>query len=463
MLLVDVDDSSVEIRKKIAGHEPLESILRWLSEVELGNVADLLRDEEAELVDITTFPPRPLTSWSKTVQASGLWPSARLSVRRVSRVDLTVKASNGTETFASRMAARIDEKWNQVAARAFFTFPSRAFVKDVPSSEASRCRLVYNGEILPAERSVGSSSLPREGAVLVLCGPPPTKTPPRGTCRICLCEEDVAASSRQESEDDLWPSRVYEALGRLARGQRVDWSSVAPRPAPDRLFSPCHCSGSMRYVHVSCLQKWRASAPRTQSRFRCDQCGYRYRLKRTALASFLSSEMGAISVAVAILAVAIQIVGLGLHKFLSPATKRAFYRSLRLRQFSPQFVHIACLGSAGLGLACFALYALDHLLVAAYYYVVLRRRRGWRVQRHNFAEPTVFLFVWIVAELRDLRRSRALAVVGFIVCGRLVFSAAVRVARVVALKLGESVLDVPPKAESTTTAERAHPFSVVRR
>lgn len=38
------------------------------------------------------------------------------------------------------------------------------------------------------------------------------------------------------------------------------------------LISPCHCQGSMKYVHYSCLLRWRIESPLFKSLIICDQC-----------------------------------------------------------------------------------------------------------------------------------------------------------------------------------------------
>lgn len=38
------------------------------------------------------------------------------------------------------------------------------------------------------------------------------------------------------------------------------------------LISPCQCSGSMKYVHRSCLNEWRYSCENEKSFYRCEQC-----------------------------------------------------------------------------------------------------------------------------------------------------------------------------------------------
>ena len=46
----------------------------------------------------------------------------------------------------------------------------------------------------------------------------------------------------------------------------------------NRLFRPCLCRGSMRYVHMECLDTWRQTSANPQSFFQCDQCKFKYHL-----------------------------------------------------------------------------------------------------------------------------------------------------------------------------------------
>ncbi|KZP16815.1 hypothetical protein FIBSPDRAFT_934405 [Athelia psychrophila] len=68
-------------------------------------------------------------------------------------------------------------------------------------------------------------------------------------------------------------------------------------PDLGRLIRPCLCKGSMTYVHVSCLNRWRANAASRQGFFKCSVCGYRYRLGRTRVAGIASNPVvtGALS------------------------------------------------------------------------------------------------------------------------------------------------------------------------
>lgn len=50
--------------------------------------------------------------------------------------------------------------------------------------------------------------------------------------------------------------------------------------ADGRLFRPCNCRGTMAWVHVECLDKWRQASTNPQSFYRCDQCHYEYQFGR---------------------------------------------------------------------------------------------------------------------------------------------------------------------------------------
>ncbi|ORZ08615.1 hypothetical protein BCR42DRAFT_140752 [Absidia repens] len=72
------------------------------------------------------------------------------------------------------------------------------------------------------------------------------------------------------------------------------------------LIRPCHCKGTMMYVHVSCLNRWRAVSPRSSSCVACDLCGYEYNIYRPRFATIVTNRyflriMAALLVLVAIL------------------------------------------------------------------------------------------------------------------------------------------------------------------
>ncbi|KII93894.1 hypothetical protein PLICRDRAFT_36113 [Plicaturopsis crispa FD-325 SS-3] len=69
-----------------------------------------------------------------------------------------------------------------------------------------------------------------------------------------------------------------------------------PDPDSGRLIRPCLCRGSMTYVHVQCLQKWRTSSG-TSNHFECPVCKYRYRYARTRVLGIATNPVviGAVS------------------------------------------------------------------------------------------------------------------------------------------------------------------------
>lgn len=58
---------------------------------------------------------------------------------------------------------------------------------------------------------------------------------------------------------------------------------------PGRLISPCRCRGTMKFVHLHCLNSWRYASPNRRSVYQCDQCGYKYHFNRTHYAAIASS------------------------------------------------------------------------------------------------------------------------------------------------------------------------------
>ncbi|KLO13979.1 hypothetical protein SCHPADRAFT_851864 [Schizopora paradoxa] len=54
-----------------------------------------------------------------------------------------------------------------------------------------------------------------------------------------------------------------------------------PDPELGRLIKPCLCKGSISYVHVKCLQRWRTTSVSKAAFFACPQCHYRYHFART--------------------------------------------------------------------------------------------------------------------------------------------------------------------------------------
>ncbi|CAG8476388.1 9012_t:CDS:2 [Ambispora gerdemannii] len=57
-----------------------------------------------------------------------------------------------------------------------------------------------------------------------------------------------------------------------------------------RLISPCLCKGTIRHVHVECLNRWRLRSQKKTSFFQCDECKYQYAFRRTTIAKYATNE-----------------------------------------------------------------------------------------------------------------------------------------------------------------------------
>lgn len=75
-----------------------------------------------------------------------------------------------------------------------------------------------------------------------------------------------------------------------------------------RLISPCSCTGSMKYVHITCLQKWRGMGG-DRRYFRCDTCLYEYRVRRVCWAWWLSKAWVIHSITIMVMLVLVIVAG----------------------------------------------------------------------------------------------------------------------------------------------------------
>eukprot|EP00435_Cladocopium_sp_Y103_P046284 s172_g13.t1 len=93
--------------------------------------------------------------------------------------------------------------------------------------------------------------------------------------------------------------------------------SSEPGGETGKLFSPCQCTGSMRFVHVSCLNDWRSASCNDRSYYRCDACHYEYRLQRLWVADVLISPGFHLALAISCFSFSALMVGI-LGRLLVP-------------------------------------------------------------------------------------------------------------------------------------------------
>ncbi|KAF9316120.1 hypothetical protein BG003_002317 [Podila horticola] len=72
---------------------------------------------------------------------------------------------------------------------------------------------------------------------------------------------------------------------------RICLGGVDEEDTLGRLISPCLCKGSMKYVHVECLNAWRARSPKQESHYKCDTCKYAFSFRRTSFARYLAHPL----------------------------------------------------------------------------------------------------------------------------------------------------------------------------
>jgi len=112
-------------------------------------------------------------------------------------------------------------------------------------------------------------------------------TPATPTTDAELTAAAVATAEAESAAADHDEDNNHEPCCRICHG--------GPEAVPElgRLLAPCRCRGTMRLVHLHCLNQWRQLAPSPQSAVACDQCGYVYQFERTKLAELLLSSKGA--------------------------------------------------------------------------------------------------------------------------------------------------------------------------
>jgi hypothetical protein len=108
---------------------------------------------------------------------------------------------------------------------------------------------------------------------------------------LALEEQHARGLERERDEAAQRAQRdgAAEGGGRTCRICLAGEDPDEPCGASERLFSPCRCRGTMKYVHRSCLDGWRAHQAGQRAYYRCDQCSFEYRLQRTAVAGLLES------------------------------------------------------------------------------------------------------------------------------------------------------------------------------
>ncbi|WWD06973.1 hypothetical protein V865_005070 [Kwoniella europaea PYCC6329] len=100
---------------------------------------------------------------------------------------------------------------------------------------------------------------------------------------------DPTHNIHSQQEDHI-PSREDTDKGDNDKTCRICFSGPEEEETLGRMISPCLCTGSMRHVHVKCLNAWRGTGTNAKAHLECPQCHYRYQLRRTVISGLATSR-----------------------------------------------------------------------------------------------------------------------------------------------------------------------------
>jgi len=208
---------------------------------------------------------------------------------------------------------------------------------------------------------------------------------------------------------------------------------VAYENGAGKLMSPCLCSGSMRFVHVTCLNEWRSQSTNPRSFYQCDQCHYQYNVQRTQWAAVLESPrvhntMSGLLLLAATIAAAAVCAPLGVAV--------RFYRLVAFNPYSTYQV-----GSLVASWWCWQLdVVVSGLLGVAIVGFALGVRDAY--QAHRNMEHTWFWGVITAVATNDERIYRVFALLGYLHATRSAFSYVSQYAKKLLTHWGTMILDV---------------------
>ena len=200
-----------------------------------------------------------------------------------------------------------------------------------------------------------------------------------------------------------------------------------------KLIAPCLCSGSSAYVHVSCLNEWRASSANPRSFYRCDQCQYEYNVTRTEWAAWLESERTARAATGLLLVLSTALLAC----ILGPLhVEQRFYRIV---SFDPQLA-----SSSGEWLAALwgwpADFLVAGLLGVAAVGLSVSIRDAYVANRHMQQQSWLYAFASALLS-NDERILRVFALLGLLHAGKVVLRNVEAVAKSILTKFGTRILE----------------------
>lgn len=164
----------------------------------------------------------------------------------------------------------------------------------VAPANTQKVHLAHNGRCLQDAETLEAAGLVLVPTVVLVCvGPAPTPaspaTPPQPPPSV-LATAAARVTNPPVTTHAATPAaaRPRTAIDRVWDQAFPSQPAAAAAPAPEeeveeekmcrvcfcgeeagRLFAPCHCRGSMRWVHPECLNEWRATSVNQRSFYRC--------------------------------------------------------------------------------------------------------------------------------------------------------------------------------------------------
>lgn len=105
----------------------------------------------------------------------------------------------------------------------------------------------------------------------------------------CTTANDQADEAHVEDYLNTNPDAQAGSASTSEKQCRICFSGPEEEDALGRLISPCMCAGSMRYVHVSCINAWRGTGANAKAFMECPQCHFRYQIRRTRISGLATS------------------------------------------------------------------------------------------------------------------------------------------------------------------------------
>lgn len=104
-------------------------------------------------------------------------------------------------------------------------------------------------------------------------------------------DDEIPSGGRQEEDEAVINDLQTDGVEHITRVCRI--CTMTEEEMPEHaLIRPCNCKGTQEFVHIDCLNRWRATSNAASEV--CPVCKYKYRIQKGWLATLLLSEIGAL-------------------------------------------------------------------------------------------------------------------------------------------------------------------------